>query len=85
MLCIPNIALWGGLMIGTDKKLPKTPPLDIVKLPPCISSSEIVPSLALVAISNKSFSILAKFFVYKSLNTETNKPFGEETATEIST
>ena len=44
--CIPNTADCGGFMIGVPISEPKTPPLDIVKVPPAISSIAIVPFLA---------------------------------------
>lgn len=37
--CIPRIADWGGLMIGVPNSDPKTPPLEIVNVPPSISST----------------------------------------------
>jgi hypothetical protein len=43
--CIPKIALWGGLIIGVPMRDPNVPPFDIVNVPPCISSMEILPSL----------------------------------------
>ena len=36
--CIPRIADWGGLIIGVPNIEPNTPPLEIVKVPPSISS-----------------------------------------------
>jgi hypothetical protein len=41
--CIPKIALCGGLIIGVPIKDPNVPPLEIVKVPPCISSIDIFP------------------------------------------
>jgi argininosuccinate synthase len=49
MLCIPNIADCGGLIIGVDNIDPNTPPLVIVNVPPVISSGVILPSRALIA------------------------------------
>ena len=43
--CIPNMADWGGLIIGVPNIDPKTPPLDIVNVPPSMSSMASVPSL----------------------------------------
>jgi len=43
---MPNIADWGGLMIGVPNIEPYTPPLDTVNVPPSISSMASVPSLA---------------------------------------
>ena len=36
--CIPRIADWGGLMIGVPIIEPNTPPLEMVKVPPSMSS-----------------------------------------------
>merc|ERR1719273_2028183 len=36
--CIPRIADWGGFMIGVPNKEPNTPPFEIVKIPPSMSS-----------------------------------------------
>ena len=47
--CMPKIALWGGLMIGVPMRDPKVPPFEIVKVPPCISSIVIFPSLPFLA------------------------------------
>ena len=44
MACIPKIADYGGLMIGVPIILPNTPPLEMVKVPPAISSGVILPS-----------------------------------------
>ena len=38
MACIPRIADWGGLMIGVPIIEPNTPPLEMVKVPPSMSS-----------------------------------------------
>jgi|TARA_B110000971_G_scaffold208160_1_gene233054 hypothetical protein len=46
MECMPRIALCGGFIIGVPFRLPKTPPFEIVKVPPVISSIDRVPSLA---------------------------------------
>ena len=46
MACIPRMADCGGLMMGVDSMLPYTPPLEMVKVPPAMSSMEIVPSRA---------------------------------------
>ena len=46
MECMPRMADWGGLMMGVDSRLPYTPPFEMVKVPPAISSMLMVPSLA---------------------------------------
>ena len=38
MACIPRIADWGGLIIGVPIIEPNTPPLEMVKVPPSMSS-----------------------------------------------
>lgn len=48
---MPKIALWGGFKIGVPINDPKVPPLEIVKVPPCISYIEIFPSLPFLARS----------------------------------
>ena len=40
------MADWGGLMIGVDSKEPYTPPLEMVNVPPAMSSMLMVPSRA---------------------------------------
>ena len=84
MLCIPKIALCGGLIIGVESIEPKVPPLVMVKVPPVISSTEIFPSRTFVAKSFIFNSIPLKDKVSASLIIGTISPFGPETATEIS-
>ena len=45
--CMPRMADCGMLMIGVPNNDPKTPPLEMVKVPPVISSRASAPSLAL--------------------------------------
>ena len=71
-------------MIGVESILPKTPPLEIVKVPPVISSTVICPSRALIANLLISDSIPRKDKFSAFLTTGTINPFGPETATEIS-
>lgn len=73
------------MIIGVPIKDPNTPPLEIVKLPPAISSGVILFSFPFWAKNNKSFSISANDLDSQFLNTGTNKPLGVATATEIST
>src|SRR5690606_27173150 len=47
--CMPRMALCGGLTIGVENSEPKVPPLVMVNVPPCRSSSFSPPSRALVA------------------------------------
>ena len=53
------MADWGGLMIGVDSMEPKTPPLEMEKVPPVRSSIDSLPSLALLPNSAIFFSISA--------------------------
>ena len=55
--CIPKIADCGGLMIGVPKSDPKTPPLEMVKVPPSISSTLSWPARAKPARRASSRSI----------------------------
>ena len=50
MRCMPSTADCGGLMIGVDSSEPNTPPLEMVKVPPVMSSTVSVPSLAVLPI-----------------------------------
>ena len=84
MLCIPKIPLCGGFIIGVDNMEPKTPPLVMVKVPPVISSIVICPSLALIARRFTSLSTPLKLNFSAFLITGTIRPFGPETAIEIS-
>ena len=63
--CIPRIADCGGLMIGVPMSDPNTPPLEIVNVPPAMSSSEISSFRALFASAPSAFSIPA----YESAST----------------
>lgn len=71
-------------MIGTDNQLPKTPPLEMVKFPPSISSNSKVPSFALVAKFNMSYSISASDLLPRFLRTGTKSPLGPDTAIDMS-
>lgn len=65
--------------------LPNTPPLEIVKVPPAISSIVILPYFPLLAKSIKFFSTSAKERLSAFLITGTINPEGVATATETST
>ena len=84
ILCMPRIALCGGLIIGVDSIDPKTPPLVMVNVPPVISSMVICPSLALIAKRFTSLSTPLKLNFSAFLITGTINPFGPETAMDIS-
>lgn len=61
-------------MIGVLKRLPYTPPLDIVNEPPAISSIDIEPSFAFFARVLIAFSISAKFILSALRRTGTTRP-----------
>jgi len=71
--------------MGVPNNDPKTPPLEIVKVPPAISSTVILPSLPLLPSLINSFSTVAKDIFSVFLRTGTMRPVGVATATEIST
>src|SRR5690606_14098382 len=84
ILCIPKIPDCGGLIIGVDNIEPKTPPLVMVNVPPVISSTVILPSLARVANLLISASMPLKVNNSAFRTTGTINPFGPDTAIEIS-
>ena len=71
-------------MIGVDISEPNTPPLEMVKVPPVMSSMVSVPSLARLPKSAIVFSISAKLKRSALRTTGTTRPLGAETATETS-
>ena len=71
-------------MMGVDNMDPKTPPLVMVNVPPCISSMPNSPSRARMAKRLISASICAKLIVSALRTTGTIKPFGELTAMPMS-
>ena len=72
-------------MIGVDNILPNTPPLEIVNVPPVISSTVICPSLALKAslLTSDSTPLKDRFSAF--LITGTISPLGPDTAILTST
>ncbi len=72
------------LIMGVDIIEPNTPPLVSVNVPPCISSIESLLSRALVASSITFISISAMLKLSALRITGTTKPFGADTAIEIS-
>lgn len=68
----------GGLMTGVLKRLPQTPPFDIVNVPPAISSIDMEPSFAFLARVLISFSISAKFIFSALRITGTTRPLNKE-------
>ena len=81
---MPKIADCGIFIIGVLINDPKTPPFVIVKVPPVISSMVSLFSFAFVASSTTFFSISAILRLSAFLITGTTKPFGAETAMDIS-
>lgn len=71
-------------MIGAESIEPNTPPLEIVKVPPSISSTANYPFEAFYANSPNVVSTSAKLFNCTSLIIGTTNPLGDDTATEIS-
>ena len=59
VLITSNRGLCGGFKIGVERREPNTPPFVMVKVPPCKSSIEIVPSRAFSANSFNAFSMSA--------------------------
>ena len=84
MLCMPRMALCGGLMMGVESIDPNTPPFVMVKVPPCISSTVNSPSRARMARRLISASISARLNVSALRTTGTIKPLGELTAMHTS-
>ena len=72
-------------MIGVDISEPNTPPFEMVKVPPFISSIFSVPSLARLPKSPIVFSISATAHLSALRITGTTRPSGATTATEMST
>ena len=71
-------------MIGVDISEPNTPPLEMVKVPPFISSIVSLPSLAFLPKSPIVFSICATLSDSALRMTGTTRPVGADTATEMS-
>uniref|UniRef100_A0A182V5F4 Uncharacterized protein n=1 Tax=Anopheles merus TaxID=30066 RepID=A0A182V5F4_ANOME len=57
--CMPRMALCGGLMMGVPSSDPNTPPFEMVKVPPSMSSTANVPFFALSASPAMASSISA--------------------------
>ena len=72
-------------MIGVDISDPNTPPFEMVKVPPAMSSIVSLPALALAPKSPIVFSISAKLIASALRMTGTTRPLGALTATETST
>lgn len=72
-------------MIGVPMREPKTPPFEMVKVPPLMSSRVNLFSLALAPNSAIVRSISAKDILSTLRRTGTTREVGVETATEIST
>lgn len=65
----------GGFIMGVLRRLPYTPPLEIVNEPPAISSIDIVPAFAFLPRMLISFSISAKFMLSALRITGTTRPY----------
>lgn len=66
-------------MIGVPNMEPKTPPFEIVNVPPSISSMASVPVRAFSPRALMVFSISAKFIFSTLRMTGTTKPYGRKT------
>ena len=71
-------------MIGVDIRLPNTPPFEMVKVPPDMSSIVKVPAFAFAPKSPMAFSICAKLMASALRTTGTTSPLGALTATDTS-
>jgi len=72
-------------MMGVPSMLPKTPPLEMVKVPPAMSSSEMASARAFLASSPSVPSTCAKDRDCALRMTGTTRPRGLATATLMST
>ena len=58
MRCMPRMPDCGALRIGVDSSEPKTPPLVIVKVPPCMSSMrELAVAGALAEVGDRLLDV----------------------------
>ena len=81
---MPRMALCGGLRIGVESSEPKTPPLVMVKVPPCRSATLILPSRALVGQLGDGLFDLGEASCWSaSRSTGTIRPFSVLTATPM--
>ena len=71
-------------MMGVESIEPNVPPLEMVKVPPVISSMPNLPSLALAPNSAIFFSMSAKLICSALRKIGTTKPRGEPTAMPMS-
>ena len=84
MVCMPRIADCGGFRIGVDISEPYTPPLEMVNVPPVISSTPSLLAFARVAKSLIAPSMPAKLCPSQLRSTGTTSPFSVPTATAMS-
>ena len=75
----------GEFKIGEDIRDPYIPPLDMVKVPPVISSIVSLPSRASKPILLISFSMSEKSIVLALFKTGTTNPLSVPTATPMLT
>ncbi|MNG26644.1 hypothetical protein D3C84_1116590 [compost metagenome] len=81
---MPRMAVCGGLTIGLDSSEPNTPPLEMVKVPPVISSMVSLPALAFLPNSAMPPSISARLMNSALRSTGTTRPRSLDTATPMS-
>jgi len=77
------MATSGWLMMGVAYSPPMAPKLVMVKVPPCISSREMVRSRAFWTFSFMSEAIWSMLFLSTSLTTGTIRPWSVPTATPM--
>ena len=81
---MPRMPLCGGFRIGVESSEPNTPPLEMVNVPPLMSSMVSVPSRAFAPNSAIRPSIPANDIVSTLRRIGTTSPRGEPTATPMS-
>ncbi|MNW59077.1 hypothetical protein D3C74_369750 [compost metagenome] len=84
ILCMPRMPTCGVLRIGVDMSDPNTPPLVMVKVPPCSSGRLSVLARALEASSPIRRSISGKLRRSASRTTGTTRPSLADTAMPMS-
>ena len=84
MACMPRMPDCGGLRMGVLMRLPYTPPLVMVNVPPVMSSTLRRPSRAFTASSLMPISICAMDMPCTLRTTGTTRPLSVPTATDTS-
>ena len=84
ILCMPKMPDWGEFRMGVDISEPNTPPLVMLNVPPCSSSSFSLLSRARAPKSPIAFSMPASDNWSASRTTGTTRPRSVETAMPMS-